>query len=137
MKRLLLCLLLCACGRDMPGPTDPAHFTVPENAVRFAPTNREAVALDSVRACILSTGHTANMTLRVDDLAWYTVPDSAIEIGTGRVGGIAGPNFIVLSALVVADEPYRFLLTKHELAHELTGDMAHVSPFWKLCGILP
>ena len=135
MKPILLCLALCACGRDVAMPTDPARFTVPANAVQFSPATREREALDSVRACILSTGHTANLTLRVDDLAWYTVPDSAIEIGTGRVGGIAGPTFVVLSALVVADEPYRFLLTKHELAHELTGDMAHESAFWKACGL--
>ena len=115
-------------------PTDPAHFTVPANAVRFIPTDFEASALDSVRACILTTGHTVSH-ITVTDLAWYTVPDAAIEIGTGRVGGIAGPTFIVLSALVVADVPYRFLLTKHELAHELTGDMAHDSAFWKTCGL--
>ena len=83
MNRLLLCLLLCACGRDVAMPTDPAHFTVPANAVRFTPTNFEASALDSVRACILTTGHTVS-PLAVTDLAWYTVPGPLLKFNSGR-----------------------------------------------------
>jgi hypothetical protein len=128
MRYLLLCLMLCACGRDVTAPT----ASVPANAVRFQPSAFERTALATVRACIAANGSTPNSTA-VDDLAWYTVSGPSFTIGGAIWQGYAGHGWIVLAT----DAPDKEQLTEHELAHQLVVEVVpHSSPFWAKCNLL-
>ena len=133
MRLILLILCLTACARAT-APFDQ----LPADAVRFTPGVYEALALDSVRACITAHGSVPNPTLGVTDLAWYTVPDSTLHAtGESDFVGFAGPTWIVLAAPDLTNPTERWRLVQHEIAHELVHEaVPHSSPFWIPCGLM-